>query len=126
MITCSLPVTGSLSYQDEAGRCYIGMDDGPNWTRSEQRVRLAHELGHCITGSFYSRYTPLNTRQRLENRADRYAVRRLIQPEALDDAVAEGCTELWQLAEHFGVTEDFMKKAVSLYTHGNLSAELYF
>ena len=30
------------------------------------------------------------------------------------------------LAERFGVTEQFMKKAVCLYVHGNPSAELYF
>jgi len=40
--------------------------------------------------------------------------------------VAEGCTELWQLADRFGVTEDFVKKAVCLYVHGNLATELYF
>ena len=44
----------------------------------------------------------------------------------LDDAVAQGCTELWELAERFGVTEDFVKKAVCLYVHGNLATELYF
>ena len=44
----------------------------------------------------------------------------------LDDAVAEGCTELWELAERFGVTEGFMKKAVCLYVHGNVAEELYF
>lgn len=26
-----------------------------------------------------------------------------------------GITELWELAEHFGVTEDFIKKAYALY-----------
>ena len=31
-----------------------------------------------------------------------------------------------ELAERFGVTEDFVKKAVCLYVHGNLAAELYF
>ena len=46
--------------------------------------------------------------------------------EDLDEAVAEGCTEVWELAERFGVTEDFVKKVVCLYVHGNLAAELYF
>lgn len=44
----------------------------------------------------------------------------------LDEAVAEGHTELWDLAEYFGVTEDFVKKAVCWYTYGNLATELYF
>ena len=46
--------------------------------------------------------------------------------EELDEAVAAGITEPWALAEHFGVDEDFLKKAVCLYTYGNLAAELYF
>ena len=54
------------------------------------------------------------------------AVRKLIPVEQLDDAVAGGCTELWELADRFGVTEDLMRKAVCLYVHGNLAAELYF
>ena len=43
-----------------------------------------------------------------------------------DQAVAEGCTELWELAERFDVTEEFVRKAVCLYVHGNLATELYF
>ncbi len=29
-------------------------------------------------------------------------------------------------ADRFGVTEDFIRKAVCLYVHGNLATELYF
>ena len=46
--------------------------------------------------------------------------------EQLDEAIALGYTELWQLADFFGVTESFMRKAVCLYVHGNLASELYF
>ena len=35
----------------------------------------------------------------------------------------EGSYEV--LAERFGVTPEFMRKAVCLYTYGNLAAELY-
>ena len=122
----SLPQVGSVSMMDEAGRCALGLDLPHRRTRTERRVRLAHELGHCATGSFYNRWSPADIRRLHENRADKYAVRLLISPEALDEAVAEGCTEPWELAEHFGVDEAFLKKAVCLYTYGNLAAELYF
>ena len=46
--------------------------------------------------------------------------------EELDDAVASGCTEIWELADYFQVSEDFIRKAVCWYTHGNLAQELYF
>ena len=91
-----------------------------------EKVHLAHELGHCMTGSFYSRHTAVDSRQRHENRADKWAVNHLIPVDQLDDAIAAGYTEIWELAEHFGVTEDLAKKAVCYYVHGNLATELYF
>ena len=92
----------------------------------QERVHLGHELGHCVTGSFYNRYAAVDCRQRHENQANRWAIQTLIPVDALDEAVAQGCTEIWELAERFGVTEDFMRKAVCLYVHGNLATELYF
>ena len=61
-----------------------------------------------------------------ENRADKWAVRQIISVEDLDTAIAAGYTEIWQLAEYFDVTEQFMRKAVCLYVHGNIATELYF
>ena len=121
-----LPKTGSMSLMDEQGRCCIGMDEGVRDGGAQERVHLSHELGHCVTGSFYNIYAAIDSRQRHENRADKWAIQALIPVEALDDAIAGGCTELWELAERFGVTEDFMRKAVCYYVHGNLSCELYF
>ena len=86
---------------------------------------MAHELGHCSTGSFYNRHTPFDVRQCHENRADKWAIKKLVPVAELDQAVAAGYTEFWQLAEYFGVTEDFMKKAVCYYTHGNLAVDYY-
>lgn len=123
---CPLPKTGSLSVLSDTGRCWIGMDDQIPDSSVQERVHLAHELGHCITGSFYNIHATVDHRQRHENRADKWAVQQLISVDALDDAVAEGCTELWALAERFGVSEAFMKKAVCYYVHGNMAAELYF
>lgn len=88
--------------------------------------KLAHEIGHCETGSFYNRYTKFDIRQRHENRADKWAIGQMVPVSDLDEAVADGCCEIWELAERFGVTEQFMKKAVCLYVHGNVATELYF
>ena len=120
-----LSKVGSVSVMDAAGQCCIGLDLPHRRTRNELRVRLAHELGHCVTGSFYNRYSPADIRKLHENRADKFAVRTLIPEAALHEAVSEGCTEPWELADRFGVDEAFLKKAVCLYTHGNLATELY-
>lgn len=121
-----LPRTGSVSIQDDARGCCVGLDEQVLDSDRQRRVHLAHELGHCFTGSFYNRHTALDLRRKHENRADKWAIETLISPEELDEAIAGGCTDLWSLAEHFGVTEAFMKKVVCWYTHGNLAAELYF
>lgn len=119
------PKTGSMSIRAESGSCYIALDPSIQDGGAQERVHLGHELGHCVTGSFYNRYAAMDLRARHENRADRWAVRALVPACALRQAVADGCTELWELAERFGVTEEFMRKAVCLYTNGNLAAEEY-
>ena len=121
----SAPESGSFCIQTDR-RCYVAMDYGILLESAAEKVHLAHELGHCCTGSFYSRWTAYDLRQKHENTADRWAISQLIPPDALADAVAAGCTELWQLAEHFGVTEAFMRKAACLYAHGNLAVDLYW
>lgn len=126
VLSYPMPDNGSMSVMTDRGICYIGMDDGIRDGGSRERVHLAHELGHCVTGSFYNFHAAVDCRQRHENRADKWAIGKLVPVEALDDAVASGCTELWALAERFGVSEAFMKKAVCYYVHGNLATELYF
>lgn len=121
-----LPETGSMSVMTDSGACFIGMDETVKDGGVQERVHLSHELGHCITGSFYNIHAAIDCRQRHENRANKWAVQALIPVEELDDAIAEGCTEVWELAERFQVTEDFIRKAVCLYVHGNMAAELYF
>lgn len=117
---------GSMSVLTDNGRCVIGMDDRVQDNGVQERVHLGHELGHCVTGSFYSIHTAIDCRQRHENKADKWAIQALVPVEDLDAAIAGGCTELWELAERFDVTEDFIKKAVCFYVHGNVAAELYF
>ena len=101
-----------MSVMLDSGRCVVGIDPGLRDGGVQERVHLSHELGHCITGSFYNRYAAIDHRRRHENRADKWAILHLIPVDALDDAIADGCTEIWELAERFGVTEAFIRKAV--------------
>lgn len=126
IILLDIPKTGSMCIQSESGRCYIGMDYGILPDEADRRVHLAHELGHCKTGAFYNRWAACDVRQKHENRANKWAIHRMIPKDALDEAVAEGYTDLYSLADYFNVTVDFMEKAVCWYTYGNLATELYF
>ena len=126
VLSFSMPQNESMSVMLEDGQCFIGMDASVRDGGVQERVHLSHELGHCVTGSFYNIYAAVDHRQRHENRANKWAIHALIPVEELDDAIAQGYTEVWELADHFQVTEDFIRKAVCLYVHGNVAAELYF
>ena len=114
VICFDLPATHSVSVMTDGGRCYIGMDPFAIETDAQEKVHLAHELGHCKTGAFYSLNSPLETRERQELRADRWAIRTLIPAEELN-VVLGLLNEPWSLAEYFGVTEEFMRKAIEYY-----------
>jgi len=126
VITYPMKENGSMSLMDSQGNCYIGMDPHILDGGLQETTHLAHELGHCMTGSFYNCYATIDHRKKHENQADKWAIEKLIPVEALDDAIASGHTEIWELADYFGVHEDLMRKAICYYVHGNLAAELYF
>jgi Zn-dependent peptidase ImmA (M78 family) len=98
---------------DYNGYC-IGMDK--HLTVRDERVRLAHEIGHCETGSFYSRYLPMQNRQKLENKANKWAYEKLLPFAQLRAALHKGCRNAYELSEHFDLTEDFIKEAYKYYT----------
>ena len=93
--------------------------------RAEEKSAVLHEGGHYATGTTHEVCSPWDLVEKHEYKADKWAVQRALTAEELDEAVAGGCTEMWELAEHFGVTEELMRKAVCWYVHGNLSVEDY-
>ncbi|MGE4276922.1 MAG: ImmA/IrrE family metallo-endopeptidase [Lawsonibacter sp.] len=107
-------------------KCFIAIDPYAFKSNADEFTKGIHEIAHCDTGSFYSEYATCDIRQKHENQADKRAIQLCLSAKDLDEAVANGHTEMWDLAECFGVTDDFMRKAVCWYTHGNLAAELYF
>lgn len=125
VVWAPLPVTPSMSAQLPDKSCAIAVDPWQLPTLADEVVVLAHELGHCEEGAFYNPFTKFEVRRQKENRADKWAVRKLVSREQLDAALANGYTEIWQLAEYFGVTEEFMKKAVCYHRHGNINYEYY-
>ncbi len=110
-----LPQTHSLSLMNNDGSCAVAIDPfGLNSTKDE-KIRLAHELGHCVTGSFYNRYSDFDIKAKSEYKADKWAIKKLIPKDELQAAFEQGYTEPWDLAEYFNVTEEFIVKAVNYY-----------
>ncbi|MBR6513505.1 MAG: ImmA/IrrE family metallo-endopeptidase [Clostridia bacterium] len=106
---CRLPLNKSVSFEDGSEK-YIIMDEG-DMTEAQRKVHLAHEIGHCMTGAFYRPYSPLETRSRCEYRANMWMIEHILPKQSLEAAFVQGITEVWELAEYFGVTEDIIRFA---------------
>ncbi len=110
----------AMSYMSCSGRCYIAIDSGRIKSKQNETLKLAHELGHCMTGSFYNRYATCDIRQRHENRADKWSFSQLVPQDELNEAVSAGFTEVWQLAEYFDVPCEYMARACHWYKNHNM------
>ena len=119
VLSFSLPNCESISLMNN-DNCYIGIDDKQLESSMDERVHIAHELGHCETGAFYNEYSPLSIREKCEATADRWAVKKLINKDEFNELIKSGIA-VWELAEHFNVTEDFIKKAYHLYFEVKIS-----
>lgn len=103
---------GSISLL-QGENCYIGIDK--DTAERQYKERCAHELGHCVKGAFYNRYSPFDIVSRHEARADKWAIENLISKEELVDAFKENIDSIYLLAEYFNVTESFMVKVCRHY-----------
>jgi Zn-dependent peptidase ImmA (M78 family) len=97
------------------GSCFIALDSRQFRTQAEENVALGHEVGHCLTGSFYNRYSLFDVRAQYERRANKKAAYLLVPLDALIAALEGPWDSVFDLAEHFGVTEDFMRKTLEIY-----------
>lgn len=84
-------------------------------TNAEERSFLSHELGHHVKGALYQKETPGFTRGQCEHKANKWAVHKLMPFRSLHTAFLKGYTEVWEIAEYFEVTEEFVIKAIEIY-----------
>lgn len=87
----------------------------PSLRGEEYRECLVHEIAHCATNSFYNEKTPCYTRGQCENKAYKWQVHKMLPFDKFKKAMENGNTETWQLAEHFGVSEKLIEKAIEIY-----------
>lgn len=115
VISFSMPLSESMSVL-YGGSCYVGIDPMKLHSETEEKEKLAHELGHCATGAFYNKYAACDIRERHERKADLWAIKMLVPQDELIKALNNCfCTNRFELAEHFGVSEDFMQMALDYY-----------
>lgn len=112
IVRFDLPESGSVSlYMD--GKCVIGID--PHLSGSDELERVAHEMGHCETGTFYSPDTDASTKARCEFKARKWAAEHIIPMEEIFQAFRDGSRNTWELAEHFGISEETVSVMLRYY-----------
>lgn len=114
IMSIDCPESGSMAIQTDEGNCYIGLDNH-SVTAAVELTRTAHEIGHCRSGSFYNKSCPFEIVEKLERTANKEAAFILIPLPELLKAFRHGYTEIWELAEYFGVTEDFVRTTIDIY-----------
>ena len=117
----------AMSVKFPNGKMVISMLSSFDAAEEDQRLPytelecLAHELGHCMTDSFYAGCSPFDVRIKHEHRANKWAIRQIMPFDELCEAVKSGHRELWQLAEYFDVSTKFVEKAIAFHSsHGNV------
>ena len=103
----------------------IGIDANFIKTNADEKEQLAHELGHCMLGAFYTGSSPLELRAQKEYRANKWAIEKLIPFAELIEACKSGIIEIWELAEYFGVSEALVKSAFKLYESKFIELQKY-
>lgn len=93
---------------------YIGLanDIKPD----EEKLCLCHEIGHHAYAGLYTEKTPYETIDRIEHRANKWAYLKLIPIGELREALNDPfCRTVPEVADKFGVTEDFARDAITYY-----------
>ena len=94
---------------------WIAIDSTKYESLTAFKCDLAHEIGHCETGSFYNIYSPYDLKEKCERKANRRAVEILMPINDVRRALHRGIVQPWALAEHFDVTQQFAEMALDIY-----------
>lgn len=81
----------------------------------EEFCVVAHEYGHCTTGTLYSVSSDKFYISQCEYRADRKAILTFLPTERLNNAIYYGCQTSYEFSEYLGLPEKFVVMAFKHY-----------
>lgn len=99
----------------------IAMDRQHIISSAEEYTVLAEEFAHYETDALYLIEATANTsigrlnRIACEARAKHDAIKKLLPFDELKEAMHNGISESWEIAEHFDITEGFVREALEYY-----------
>lgn len=74
---------------------------------------MAHELGHCLSGTFYNIHTPRSERLPYERTADEWAIELIMPLSEIVEARARNVQSVKELSQYFRVSREFVRKALA-------------
>jgi len=104
----------------EIGDCkVIGLKNDIDRSSRKLKCTLAEELGHYFTGTTYNDKKPENYGEKIEvarreYRAKKWQVFLLIPEEKFLEALNNGISQIWELAEYFDVDEEVIRFYLNL------------
>lgn len=108
-----LPKNKALSVKIGQNR-YIGIDKNIAFDSAEERTLLAHEIGHQKTNAFYNFNASMMERRKQEHKAVKWAVLHCVPKSELLQLLRKKYN-VFEIAEYFGVTYDFIVTAYMYY-----------
>lgn len=94
---------------------WIAIDSRKFKSEAEYKCELAHEIGHCVTGSFYNIHTRASEKRLSERKANRFAAEMLVPFSELRKAMQRGIILDRLLAQMFEVTVEFIRMVLDLF-----------
>ena len=86
-----------------------------NMSANKKACILAEEIGHYETtsGDILDQADTGNRKQELIAR--KWAYNKVVPEEKISEAISEGYTEVWEIADHLDVDEQFLREALIYY-----------
>ena len=84
-------------------------------TQDEYFCALAHEYGHCQTGTTHRLQSTLFTKGYCENAANKYLVHKYVPLEDLDEAARNGNYEIFDIADYLALPPQMIVLAIEVY-----------
>lgn len=105
-----------------SGEGFSAIALNPRENRSERAEleHLSHEMGHIETGTLHRAGADPTEVMRNEYRCAAWVVKYLVPIDELEEVIGQGYTEVWELAEYFGVSEECILDAIKIYRNKGL------
>ena len=114
--TFNFKIPGSKATIESEGQYGIFVDYEKLEDSQEEFMVLAHEYGHCKSGSTHVLNSPCDLIAKHEFKADKTAVFEFLPIEKIHESILYGCRNIQEIADYLDFPPKFVKRAIEIYT----------